>query len=91
MAQHHILVVYHHIDLVDVYLMERKILRPRRFAEELDVTEPTLRKLMRLGLPYMQIRRAIWIDRDRALRWMAEFEKRKDPPKRQELEEATTP
>jgi hypothetical protein len=66
--------------------MERKILRPRRFAEELDITEPSLRKLMRLGLPYMQVSRAIWIDRERALDWLAKFEKHQD----QKLEKAVS-
>jgi transposase-like protein len=58
--------------------MDRKIYRPRQMAEELQITEPSLRTLLRLGMPFMQVRKAIWIDREKALDWLAQFEKRKD-------------
>lgn len=58
--------------------MERKIYRPRQMAEELQITEPSLRTLLKLGMPFMQVKKSIWIDRDKALDWLAGFEKRKE-------------
>jgi hypothetical protein len=43
-----------------------------------------------MGLPIMQVRRAIWIDREKALDWLAQFEKRahKNAAADQQVEEA---
>jgi hypothetical protein len=65
--------------------MDRKLVRPRKFAEELEITDPSLRRLFADGLPYIQVHRAIWIDREKALAWLAKFEKRKGQKTKEEL------
>jgi hypothetical protein len=65
--------------------MDRQLIRPGKFAQELEITDPSLRRLMALGLPYIQVRRAIWIDRQKALAWLAKFEKRKGRKTKGEL------
>jgi hypothetical protein len=65
--------------------MDSPLVRPGQFAQELQITDPSLRRLMADGLPYIQVRRAIWIDRQKALAWLAKFEKRKSKKTKSEV------
>jgi hypothetical protein len=70
--------------------MDPELVRPGKFAQELEITDPSLRRLMADGLPYIQVHRAIWIDRRKALAWLAKFEKRRVRKTRQKAKVEAT-
>ena len=58
-------------------------------AEDLDVCERTMRNLVLLGCPRIQVGKLLWFDREKVFAWLERYERKgKRVPKLKELEVA---